>query len=106
MVSIIDEPDKKILKVQGSLTFDTAKEFHAHLLEALKGGVPLEIHLEEMQSFDLAGIQVLLSVCRSRENITVIPGRNEERLLSMLKFAGILLPGCVPKGMVAEEDNS
>jgi anti-anti-sigma regulatory factor len=100
MFSVSKNAEITELKVDGRLTFETAGEFHRTILEALDDGGSLEIHLNDMDQFDLSGVQLLLSVCRSTENVTVIPGKNETRLIEMLKFAGILLPGCIPKGMM------
>ncbi|MFP4383290.1 MAG: STAS domain-containing protein [Spirochaetia bacterium] len=101
MFSVSKNAEITVLNVKGKLTFETAGEFHRTILEALDDGSPLEIHLNDMEQFDLSGVQLLLSVCRSTENVTVIPGKNESRLIEMLKFTGILLPGCIPKGMMA-----
>jgi ABC-type transporter Mla MlaB component len=62
-----EDGDTAILILVGELTIFTASETHARLLEA----APAALSLQGVERIDSAGLQVLMSWCRSGEGRSV-----------------------------------
>jgi anti-anti-sigma factor len=82
------------LSVTGELSFQTAADIRVALLEALdEASAALRIDLSAVDSFDLAGVQLLYAAHRSAENrgleIMVSYGENRERFEKLYGFAGL-----------------
>jgi ABC-type transporter Mla MlaB component len=79
--------------ISGELTLSHVSENRDELERATGAGKDVDVALEEVTRFDLAGIQLLFSLKRSAEasGVSAIfhAGANEERFRSMLSFAGL-----------------
>ncbi|NBC29271.1 MAG: STAS domain-containing protein [Spirochaetes bacterium] len=79
--------------ISGELTFSHVSECREELERAAGAGKDVDVALEEVTSFDLAGIQLLFSLKRSAEaagvSVAFHGGANEERFGNMLAFAGL-----------------
>ncbi len=92
-ISVVDTGDPLEIRIRGSITFATAEELHQSLLRALPKQGSLRVILEELQEFDLTGVQLLYSLCRTGESagiaIEVVLGDAAPRFERMLRFAGL-----------------
>jgi anti-anti-sigma factor len=79
--------------ISGELTFAHVSEFRNELERAAGSGKDIDVALEEVTSFDLAGMQLLFSLKRSAEvagvSVTFHGGANDDRFRKMLSFAGL-----------------
>jgi anti-anti-sigma factor len=81
------------VEIAGELTFAHVSEVRDELERAAGSGKDMDVALEEVTSFDLAGMQLLFSLKRSAQvagvSVTFHGGENDERFRKMLSFAGL-----------------
>lgn len=81
------------VEISGDLTFAHVSEYRDELERAAGSGKDMDVALEEVTNFDLAGVQLLFSLKRSAEaagvSVAFHGGANDERFRKMLSFAGL-----------------
>jgi len=87
------------LSVSGNLTFSTVEELREQLLKVIPGKGTFRLVLTDIQEFDLPGVQLLYSLCRTGESgnvtIEIVPGETAPRIEKMLRFAGLAPITCM-----------
>ncbi|TVR68005.1 MAG: STAS domain-containing protein [Spirochaetaceae bacterium] len=87
------------VRVSGDLTFGTVEELREKLLKTMPRKGTFRLVLTDIGEFDLPGVQLLYSLCRSGESGTVTieidPGEAAPRIEKMLRFAGLAPISCI-----------
>ena len=87
------DPVEVEIEVTGDLNFAAAEQLQKTLLNAIPEQGTLRVTLREINNLDLAGIQLLYSLCRTAasRNVTIemIPGEAAPRLEKLVQFTGL-----------------
>ncbi|MFW5695938.1 MAG: STAS domain-containing protein [Alkalispirochaeta sp.] len=95
MTEVLVEPqeDRVDISVGGDVTISGVHELHRHVRAALTFELPVTVHLDQVRTFDLVGLQLLIAVQRegaSRGTPVEFTGdATLERVRRMRAFAGL-----------------
>ncbi len=92
-VRVEPRPDAVDVSLEGSLTIDTVTGRQGHFQSALAFGRPITVHVDQVQAFDLTGMQLCLALRRdgaARDTPVTFSGpATVERFNRMLAYAGL-----------------
>lgn len=91
------------LSIADELTFQTAADIRVSLMDAFERvAEALRIDVSDVETFDLAGAQLLYAAARTAEErgiaLTVQYGGNAERFAKLYRFAGLEPLGAAAEG--------
>ncbi len=92
-LAVDEEESRVVVAVRGDITLATADELRDALLGNLRKTKSLRVQLVEVKQFDLTGVQLFYSLCRTGKStgveVEILLGDAAPRFEKMLRFAGL-----------------
>ncbi len=92
--------DSTVLRIRGELTIENAEELRTLLMKTTEGTDTLSLDLSEIDTIDVAGLQILCSAHRSwlgaQRKVVCTPGTIDTLAEAAVEAGFIRSSGCMP----------